>query len=108
MNDPTIVEERGPERDLVYEGFDRLLDCGLFFVKHGLKVGSNDLQHQHVVFSICSLHLEMVQESEDAIRSRMCRRPGGEMMVNLDLVPAGKFSYGKLEGDISAAQQRYC
>ena len=38
------------------------------------------------MFSICSLHLEMLQESEDAIRPRMYRWPGGEMMVNLDLV----------------------
>ena len=45
MNDPTIVEERSSGCDLVYEGFDRLLGCSLFFVKNGLKVGSNGLQH---------------------------------------------------------------
>ena len=72
MNDPTIVEEGYSERDLMHEGFNRLLDYGLFFVEHGFKVRPNYLQHQHIVFSVCALHLEMIQESEDAIGSRMC------------------------------------
>ena len=72
MNDPTIVEEGGSERDLMHKGFDRLLDNGCFVIEHGLKVRSDDLQHQHIMFSICTLYLKVVQESEDAIGSGMC------------------------------------
>jgi len=103
MNDPTIVEERGTKRNLAHEGYNRLLDRDWFFVEHGFKVRSNDLQYQHVVFSVCALHPEMVQESEDTIRSR-CPCSRGEITINLDLVIlAGKLSHGKLESDISAA-----
>ena len=72
MNDPAIMEERRSEHNLMHEGFDRLLDHGRFFVEHGLKVRPNDLQHQHIMFPVCALHLKMVQESEDAIGSRVC------------------------------------
>jgi len=72
VNDPAIVEKGGSESDLTHEGFNRLLYYGWFFVEHGLKVRPNDLQHQHIVFSVCALHLKMVQEGEDAIRSGMC------------------------------------
>ena len=51
--------------------FDCLLDYDWFFIKHDRKLWSNNLQHQHVVFSIHALHLKMIQESEDVARSRM-------------------------------------
>jgi hypothetical protein len=66
------MEERGSERDLMRERFDRLLDYGWLVVEHGLKMRPNNLQHQHVMFPVYALYLEMIQESEDAIRSRVC------------------------------------
>ena len=71
MDHPAIMEERGSECDLTRERFDRLLDYGRFVVEHGLEMRPNNLQHQHVVFSVYPLYLEMIQESEDMIRSRM-------------------------------------
>ena len=71
MNHPAIVEERSSECDLMRERFNRLLDYRWLVVKHGLEMRSNDLQHQHVVFSVYPLYLEMIQESEDMVRSRM-------------------------------------
>ena len=72
MNDPAMVEEGGSERDSVREGFNSSLDYCRFFVEHGLKVRPNDLRHQHLMFSVGALHLEMVQESKNVIGSRMC------------------------------------
>jgi hypothetical protein len=71
MNHPAFVEKRDSERDLMNERFDRLLDYDWFFVEHGRKLWSNNLQHQHIVFSIHALHLKMIQESEDVARSKM-------------------------------------
>jgi len=76
-------------------------------VEHGLKMRPNDLQHQHVMFSIYTLDLEMVQEREDVIRSWVRPRLGRKMAMDLDFaIPAGKLGHGKLEGDVSAASQR--
>ena len=72
MNDPAVVEEGGSERDLTDEGFDRLLDYGCLFVEHGLKVRPNDFQHQHIMFSVHTLYLKVVQESEDTVGSGVC------------------------------------
>jgi len=63
------MEERGPEHDLMSEGSDRLLEYGWVVVEHGFKGRPNNLRYQHVVFSVCALHPEMVQESEDVARS---------------------------------------
>ena len=71
VNYPAIVEERDSERDLMRKRFNRLAKCGWFFVEHIVKSGPHDLKHQHVMFSVWALHLEMVQGSEDTIGSRM-------------------------------------
>ena len=63
------MKERGSERDLVHERFDLLLDDGRLIVKHGFKMGPGKLQNQHVMFPARALHLEMVQKSEDTVRS---------------------------------------
>jgi len=55
------------------------------------------------MFHVWALYLKMIQESEDAIGSRMCPLQGRQMAMNLDLVvPAGKLGQKKLEGDVSA------
>ena len=72
MNYPEVVEERDSERDLTRERFNRLVNHGWLFVEHILKMRSNNLQHQHVMFSVWALYLKMIQESEDMIGSRMC------------------------------------
>jgi len=66
------MEERGSERDLMGERFDRLLDYGWVVVEHGFKMRPNNLRHQYVMFSVYALHPEMVQEGEDVSRSGMC------------------------------------
>jgi len=66
------VEERDSERDLMHERFDHLLDYGRVFLEHLLKMRPNNLQHQHVMFSILALYLKMIQRGEDPIGSRMC------------------------------------
>ena len=66
------MEERDSENDLVYERFDRLLDYGWVVVEHDLKVRSNDLQHQYVMFSVWAFHLEVIQECENAVGARVC------------------------------------
>ena len=71
MNDPAIMEERDSKSDLMRERFNLLGDYGLFF-KDVLKMRPDNLRHQHVVFSIWALYFKMIQESEDAIGSRMC------------------------------------
>jgi len=97
------VEERGPERDLVDEGFYRPLDHSRVVVEHGRKMRPNNLRHQHVVLSVHTLHSEMVRESEDVVRSGMCPRLGRKVMMNLHLVvPASEVSHGEVEGDVSA------
>jgi len=54
------------------ERLDILLHRGLVTVEHIFQMRPNNLEHQHVVFSVWALHPEMVQEGEDAIRSGMC------------------------------------
>jgi len=89
------------------ERFNHLLDYGWLVVEHGLKMRSNDLQHQHVMFPVYTLNLEMVQEREDVVRSWVRPRSGRKMTMDLDFaIPAGKFGHGKLEGDVSAVVQR--
>ena len=91
----------------MYDRFDRLLNYSWLLVGHVLEMRPNNWQHQYVVFSVHALDLKMVQESEDTIRSRMRPRLGRETTINLDLVVlAGKFSYGKLECDISTTWER--
>jgi len=53
------------------ERFDRSLDYSWVVVEHGFKMRTNNSQHQHVMFSIYALNLEVVQESEDVVRSGM-------------------------------------
>jgi len=103
------VGERDSERDLVRDGFNRLVDYGGFIVDHVLKMRPNNLQHQHVMFSVWALYLKMIQGSEDVIGSRMCPRPGRKTTKNLDFVVlAGKLGYDELEGDISATRRKGC
>lgn len=109
VNYPAIMEERRSKCDLMRERFDRLLDNGWILVEHVFKMRSNNWQHQHVVFSVHALYLEIIQQSEDTIRSRMRSRLGRKMMMDLDLTaPACKLSDDELEGDISATSWRDC
>lgn len=71
VNYPAIMEEGDSERNLMHERFDRLLDYSWLVVEHGLKMRPDNLQHQHIMFPVHALHLEMIQESENAIGSRM-------------------------------------
>ena len=57
MNDPTVVEERGSERDLMGERFNRLMYYAWFIVEYGRKMRSSNLQHQHFVFRVWVLYL---------------------------------------------------
>jgi hypothetical protein len=96
-----MMEKRDPERDLVHERFNRLLDDGRIIVEHGLELRSDDLRNQHVMFPIHALDSEMIQECENASRSGVCHRFGHKVTMDLYLpVLAGKFCDGKLEGDI--------
>ena len=105
MNDPAVVEERDSERDLIHERFDHPAHYELVIIIHVRKPRPNDFEHQHVVFSVWALHLEVVQKSEDAIGSGMRPRPGRETVMNLDLVvPAGKMGYDELEDHVSATR----
>ena len=107
MNYPAVMEERGSEYDLMCERFGRLLDYGWFLVGHVFKMRSNDLRHQYVVLSVHALYLEMVQESEDVIRSWMGACPGRKVTMDLEfIVPARKLSHDELEGDVSATLGR--
>jgi len=73
----------------------------------GLEGRPNNGQHQHVVFSVHAFHLEMIQESEDVIGSRMYPRPGRKMMKNPDLVVlSGEFSHGEFECNVSTTWER--
>ena len=101
------MEERGSECDLMHERFDRPLDYGWFVIEHGLEMRSNNWQHQDVVLSVYALYLEMVQESEDVIKSGMRACPGCKMTMDLDLaIPSCELSDGELEGNIPATLQR--
>ena len=101
------MEERGSECDLMHERFGRLLDYGWFLVGHVFKMRPNDLRHQYVVLSVHALYLEVVQESEDVIRSEMRACPGRKATMDLELiVPARKLSHDELEGDVSATLRR--
>ena len=107
MDYPAIVEERSSEYDLMSERFGRLLDYGWFPVGHVFKVRPNDLRHQYVVLSVHALYLEMVQESEDMIKSGMGACLGRKVTMDLELiVPARKLSHDELEGDVSATLGR--
>ena len=109
MNHPTIVKERDRECDLVHETPDHLLDWSWVVVEYGLEMGSNYFQHQNVMFSVYPLHLEMIQEGEDAIRPRM--PPGSSLLkVTMDrdfAILASKLGNGELEGDVSAIRNKY-
>ena len=106
MNYPAIVEERYSERELMRERFSRPVDYGRVFLEHVHKMRPEYWEHQHVMFSVWTSYLKMIQGSEDAIRSRMRTRLRREVMMNFDfVVPAGKLCYHKLEGDISAVQR---
>jgi len=54
------------------ERLDILLHRGLVAVEHIFQMRPNNLEHQHVMFSVWALHPEMVQEGEDAIRPGVC------------------------------------
>jgi len=109
MDYPGIVEERDSESYLARERFNRPADYGWVFVEHILKMGPDNLQYQHVVFSVWTPYPKMIQGSEDAIGSRVCPSPGRQMMINLDLVVlASKLGYDELEGDVSAASGKDC
>ena len=91
----------------MHERLDRLLDYVRVFTEHGTELRSNNLQHQYVVLSVHALYLEMVQESEDTIRSGMRACPGRKMTMDLDLaVPARELGDDELEGDVSTTLQR--
>jgi len=66
-----IVEERDSERDLTHEGFNHPAEYGWVIALHGLKLGPNNLKHQHVVCSVWALYLKTIQGSEDTIGSGM-------------------------------------
>ena len=92
-----IVVEGDSERNLAYEGFDRILDCTRIPVEHVPKMGSDNREHQHLMFPVYSAHREMVQEGENVFRSRVFANPFGmrrKMTVGADLVaPASKFCH---------------
>ena len=102
------MEERGSERNLTRERFERLLNSSFPAVEHVLERGPNNFQHQHVVFSVYPFYLEMIQEREDTIGSRMCRRSGREVTMNPDLAVPGSTSHDELEGDVSTTLWRDC
>jgi hypothetical protein len=102
VNYPAIMEERGSERDLMNERFNRLLDRGRLLLEHRFKMRSNNLQHQDIMFPVCALNPEMIQESENSLRPRMSPGLRRKMLVDVYLVIlAGKFCHGKFEGDVS-------
>ena len=94
-----LVEEGDSERDLVYEGFDRISDCTRIPVEHVFEMGSDNREHQHLMFPVYSPHCEMVQEGENVFRSRVFANPFRlcrKMTVGADLVaPASKFCHHK-------------
>jgi hypothetical protein len=91
------MEERSAESDLMDERFNRLLDNGRIIVEHGLKMRSNDLQHQYIVLPVRALDSEMIQESDDVFGPWMSPGLRRKMTVYLDLaVPPGKFCHCEL------------
>ena len=102
-----MVEERGSERDLMNERFDRLLDRGWLLLEHRSEIRPDNLQHQYVVFPICASDSEVIQESENALRPRMSPGLRRKMTVDVNLVvPAGKFRHRELEGDVSTVLRK--
>ena len=73
-------------------------------------MGTQNREHQHVVFTVHSVHSKLVQGSEDVFRSWVClTRLGHKVMVDLDLVVlVGKCCHYEFEGDVSAAFERDC
>jgi hypothetical protein len=74
MNHSAIVEERDSKRNLIHEGSDLLSGYGWLVIEHVEyvpEIRPSDLQHQHIMFPIRTLDLEMIQGNEDTIRSRM-------------------------------------
>jgi len=71
MNHPAIVEERDSEGDLMSEWFNHPADYGWVIAVHVRKLRPNNLEHQHLMFSVWALYLEVVRGSEDAIGSGM-------------------------------------
>ena len=105
---PHNRKEKDGKCDLVHETPGRLLDWVWVVVEHSLEVGSNSFQHQNVMFSIYPLHLEMIQEGEDAIGPRMSPRSSLKATMGRDFaILAGKLGNGELEGDVLAIRDKY-
>jgi len=103
VNYPAIVEERDSKRDLMSERFNRVVNYVWVIAVHRHKLRPNNFKHQHVMFSVWTVHIEVVQGSEDVIGSGMCPPLRRENAMNLDLVVlAGKLGHDELEGDVSA------